>query len=260
MTISEINKGASGVISSSGITASSTDTLTNKTIDANNNTISNLEIGNEVSGTIPAGKQLIIPSSSDLILKNASAYNSRIRPSASTDNIDFTFPTVSSADTLVTITSTAALSNKSIVGVTTNSNAAAGSVGEYISSSVLVASKVSLTSTVGANVTSISLTAGDWDICGNVVFEAAATTLINTAFSGINATSATIPAAGGENDVGGIYSTGAGTLGAGVSPVVSVGSTRKSLASTTTIYLVASATFTTSTCAAYGFIGARRVR
>lgn len=246
--------------SGGGVTASSTDTLTNKTIDANNNTISNLEIGNEVSGTIPAGKQLIIPSSSDLILKNASAYNTRLKPSATTDNTDFTFPTVAASDTLVTVTSTAALTNKSIVGVTTNSNAAAGSVGEYISSSVLQASKISLTSGVAANVTSISLTAGDWDVSGSVAFEPAATTLTTVAFGSATTTSATSPAVGTENNIGGTYTTGSGTTPAGWSSLANFGSTRFSLSGTTTIYLVAFSNFSVSTNSAYGFIGARRVR
>ena len=53
-----------------------------------------------------------------------------------------------------------------LAGVTTNSNAAAGIVGEYISSSIASGSAVSLTTGVSANVTSISLTAGDWEVYG----------------------------------------------------------------------------------------------
>ena len=53
-----------------------------------------------------------------------------------------------------------------VVGVTTNSNATTGYVGEYISSQVAVASAVALTTATPANVTSISLTAGDWDVDG----------------------------------------------------------------------------------------------
>ena len=48
-----------------------------------------------------------------------------------------------------------------IVGTTTNNNAAAGCVGEYVSSAIEYASRVSLTTSTPANVTSISLTAGD---------------------------------------------------------------------------------------------------
>ena len=50
-----------------------------------------------------------------------------------------------------------------LVGVTSASNAAAGSVGEIISALVAVGSPVSLVNATAKNVTSISLTAGDWD-------------------------------------------------------------------------------------------------
>jgi len=48
-----------------------------------------------------------------------------------------------------------------IVGTTTNNNAQAGSVGEYIESVIASGSSVSLTTSVMVNMTSISLTAGD---------------------------------------------------------------------------------------------------
>lgn len=57
---------------------------------------------------------------------------------------------------------------KGIVGTTTNNDASPGYVGEVISSHILNASAVSFTSTVATNLTSISLTAGDWDVYGNI--------------------------------------------------------------------------------------------
>jgi hypothetical protein len=140
-----------------------------------------------------------------------------------------------------------------IVGTTTNNNANAGSVGEYVSNN---ASGVSLTSGVSANITSVSLTAGDWDVAGQVVVIAAASTVLTNASAGINTTTATLPTA--VSGFGLAILTG--TLGTATAPVVVPMVTRISIASTTTVFLVASAGFTTSTCTANGFIRARRVR
>ena len=147
-------------------------------------------------------------------------------------------------------------STSGIIGTTTNNNANALSVGEYVSSSVLVGAPVSLTSTTPANVTSISLTAGDWDVRGTVAFAFAGTTTSTVQRIGISSTSATYGTNAAENN-GAQFAqtlTGAATM------VVNTGSMRFSLAGTTTVYLIASATFATSTATAYGFIGARRVR
>jgi hypothetical protein len=142
-----------------------------------------------------------------------------------------------------------------IVGTTTNNNANVGAVGEYVSSLVVNASAVPLTSNVTANVTSISLTAGDWDVRGDVSVVPTPTTSV-TLFSGaINTVSATLPSAG----FGPRFNLPiAFTTGAGMN--MSLASFRISVAATTTVYLVASIVFTVSTCAAFGYIGARRIR
>lgn len=143
-------------------------------------------------------------------------------------------------------------------GTTTNDSASTGNVGEYIESSIPLASAVALTSTVAADVTSISLTAGDWDVTADVTYNPAATTNFTLAFHSISNTSATQ-----DSTTGGAYNayrfpTGnvpaAGFNTAGVGPV------RKLLSATTTIYLVARANFTVSTMSAFGIIRARRVR
>lgn len=141
-------------------------------------------------------------------------------------------------------------------GVTTNSSAAAGLVGEYISSTVLVGAAVALTTATPATVTSISLTAGDWDVSANVAFNPAAGTTITVQTGGISTTAATLPVSPGA----GAYATFAASFTASASDVFPVGVTRLSLAGTTTVYLVAQASFGTSTMGAYGFIGARRAR
>jgi hypothetical protein len=149
-----------------------------------------------------------------------------------------------------------AASGSQLVGTTTNDNANAGNVGEFISSNVAIGSAVSLTTATPANVTSISLTAGDWDVRGNIGFSEAGTTTSTSQIAAIGQTSATLPTAPN----GGCYNSNSGSGVTGAGFVMSTGSCRVTLASTTTLYLVAQANFAISTNAAYGFIGARRVR
>src|SRR5216684_1358028 len=77
-------------------------------------------------------------------------------------------------------------------GTATNDNAAAGKVGEYISSTIATGSSVTLTTNTTANVTSISLTAGDWDVTGAVDFTFGATTSYTNLIGSVSSTSATI--------------------------------------------------------------------
>src|SRR5712664_1249621 len=56
-----------------------------------------------------------------------------------------------------------------LLGTITNDAATAGNIGEYITS-VINSPGVTLSNNVASNVTSISLTAGDWDISGAVYF------------------------------------------------------------------------------------------
>jgi hypothetical protein len=144
-----------------------------------------------------------------------------------------------------------------IKGTNTNDSAAAGDVGEYIESSVLVGSAVNLTSDVAANVTSISLTAGDWDVSAiGRIHANNASTSFTQGLASISATSATLDAVNQVNTF-----SAAAVPGNGVNyAALGVPSTRISLAATTTIYLVCRAKFTVSTAQAYGVISARRVR
>jgi hypothetical protein len=149
-----------------------------------------------------------------------------------------------------------------IVGTTTNNNANAGSIGEVVSSSVAVGSAVSVTTatsaTSGKTVTSISLTAGDWDVFGILGLNGTATTNFTVMAGGINTTT---------DNLSSLYEERAELI-YGVSGLVPAGSpvsfttptTRVSIASTTTYYLVAYAQFTVSTATGFGRITARRMR
>ncbi len=137
-----------------------------------------------------------------------------------------------------------------IVGTSTNSNAAASYVGEFVSSIIASGSAISLTTATAANVTSISLTAGDWDVWGNV------STAIGGAATGtaawVSSTSATLP------DFS-LYAAVESNTAIAASGLCCP-QQRFSLSGTTTIYLSTQSTFSTSTATACGGIYARRVR
>jgi hypothetical protein len=141
-------------------------------------------------------------------------------------------------------------------------DAAAGAVGQIIVSEVLQASRVSLTTNTAANVTSISLTAGDWDVDGNVCFYASNTTTYTAFHSTINTTSATLPTRPNQGAYN-LFYTSTSLPHSGADETVMVlptGTRRYSLSGTTTVYLVAQSQFLTAGMAAFGYIRARRVR
>lgn len=143
---------------------------------------------------------------------------------------------------------TADLPPGQIPGTITNDNANAGNFGEYIHSEIASGAAVALTTTVAKDITSISLTAGDWDVWANV----ATTAAVTTASGWINITSATDPTAPN----GGAYASwGAQTL------TTPLGMKRIEVPAgpNQTVYLSINATFA-GAVSAYGFLGARRAR
>lgn len=136
-------------------------------------------------------------------------------------------------------------STAGIVGTTTNDNANAGSIGEYQTNN---ASGVALTNTVYTDITTRSLSAGDWDVEGFCAYGGTGTG-ITASVCGINTVSATNP--GGPNSVTQFVNS----LSQQVTWV-----TRVSLSTTTTVYLGAQANYTGGSVTASGWIRARRVR
>lgn len=146
-------------------------------------------------------------------------------------------------------------------GTTTNDNASIGMVGEVVESNIPLVSAVTLGTGTTSNVTSIVLTAGDWDISGNVVFSLTGVT--GTLFqAGVSVTSATMPSAGG----GGGLSPSSYCILPIITTLLSatsssgIISSRLSISDVTTLYLVAGQSFTIGTSKAYGSIWARRAR
>ena len=158
-------------------------------------------------------------------------------------------------NTVSTLTVTGAItpsSTNGVVGTTTNDNANAGSIGEYVTNTT---SGTSLASATAANATSISLTAGDWDISGVVRFNPGGSATTSNMTQGISTTSATLGAFGTYTADVIPFGSSAGGNDVNVTPTV-----RLSLSATATVYLVALCTFSASTMTADGFIRARRVR
>jgi len=141
-----------------------------------------------------------------------------------------------------------------IKGTNTNDNAAAGYIGEYVTSSVSTFTNIG-TSNQYYDITSISLTAGDWDIHGTVWFVA------NTG-SGMADFSAGISTTSGNSSTGLVLgysrlgcSVPASTGGDSVTLVI-----RASLSGSATYYLKGNATYSSGNPQHTGTIWARRVR
>jgi len=138
-----------------------------------------------------------------------------------------------------------------LVGTTTNDNAAAGKVGEYIGSNIAAASAININNATETNLTSISLTAGDWDVWGNITY--IPTGLSNNFQSSISLVSST----GSDGSLKALTNAAATS---GVPWGHNAPNQRLSLSGTTTIYLVGFLAFTTGTATFCGNLGARRAR
>jgi hypothetical protein len=152
---------------------------------------------------------------------------------------------------------TPTLTTPNITGVTSGSNATAGSVGEYIFSQVLIGSAVPISTATAGNLTSINLTAGDWDVWINARFTGSTTTTVNRCLVSISTASTTINANPGL--IGTVVGNG-NTLFATSDVDVIAGPARLNLTSTTTVFCVVQGIFGVSTMSSYGIIQARRVR
>lgn len=154
--------------------------------------------------------------------------------------------------------SAATIYPSNILGTTTNNDAISGAYGEYVESEIAVGSAVSLTNNIIKNMTSISLTAGDWDISMNMLFTGGTTTTIQYLSGSISSTTAALDKSKGR--FSSIYGAGAAIFNI-INPIgINIPPTRFSLASPTTIYAVSEAGFGVSTCASYGILRARRIR
>lgn len=142
------------------------------------------------------------------------------------------------------------------LGVATNSDAAAGYKGEFVTATLSGGSATSITNNSAKTITSISLTAGDWDVCGSVGWLTSGAASFNLMTASISQTNNAITA--NRNDIPcSSLSLNSGAIGTWT---ISAPLTRVSISSTTIIYLVAYMLTNSGTVTAYGTINARRVR
>lgn len=131
-------------------------------------------------------------------------------------------------------------------------------LGSEIVSRVLIGAAVSLTTATAADVTSITLGVGIWEVSGTVGFTKNTGTLVTELNTAVNTTSATLPTFPSAGTATAQKTGGAGnTANSGIQPA---GPCRITVISgTQNVYLVTQATFTVSTMAAYGEIRAVKV-
>lgn len=168
--------------------------------------------------------------------------------------------TIATSGANTNITSLAAgttLNTPAITGVTGGACASAGNVGECKQSSIPNGSAVALTTNTATTITSLSLTAGNWLCSGNALFMPAGTTVTSAEAAWISGTAPpsipTTPNSGSYASLASLSNTAGGNGNA-----LPVGQYPINVTTTTTVYLVAYATFTTSTMSAYGAINCFR--
>lgn len=178
-----------------------------------------------VAGTATSGAVLSSDTSSILELQTGSTPTTAITVDAS-QNVSFskTFPNI---------------------GITNGSVASAGYVGEYTDVSTTFISV-----STGTNLTSLTLTAGEWDITGTVQLYGSSGS--NAVYGAINTTSGSVTGVYGQNYVL------AAAYNAGGTGVANISRYRVNITSTTTYYLNASLAGSSNNC--LGFMSARRMR
>lgn len=140
------------------------------------------------------------------------------------------------------------------IGDTTGTaNALTGNIGEYIESSILSGSAVALTTAVTASITSISLTAGDWELWGTGAFSFTGATA-GYLQCGISTSASTFLSTRYNTQITPVSAIGT------ITNSFSIPRNRFQLTATTTLYLLHYATFSAGTVSGFGTIAARRIR
>ena len=139
-------------------------------------------------------------------------------------------------------------------GATNGNVAGPGKIGEIQETRIGSVSAVALTSGAAANVASVSLTAGDWDVTGMVTLKYTSATQSADGQAGLSGTSASLPG----DSLRGYDNTRQTTTTSNAS--IALPPYNFPSSGSQTVYLAAQASFSAGTCAAFGRITARRVR
>lgn len=147
-------------------------------------------------------------------------------------------------------------------GYTGGAAQAVGKIGEVLSSVVISSSAVSVTTATPVNITTLALTAGDWEISWSAFIQPAAGTAVTIMQAGVGTTTATLPALTLATPLPyASFVQASATPGSGTIPIsLTSGSIQINISAATTYYLVTSDTFSASTLTAFGWIKARRIR
>lgn len=158
-----------------------------------------------------------------------------------------------------TLTSLSAAAGVTIHGTNTNNNAASGFIGEYISANP-GGNVTPGASAAKTNLTSISLTAGDWDVEGLFALLPSGGSAVTSLSGGVSLTTAAFD----SSALGGFtafFSTAAFPNGGAM--YFSTGNRRISISTTTTVFFVGSISYTILGTTVYSsecYLRARRVR
>jgi hypothetical protein len=234
-------------------------------LDTAAQTMSNKTFIAPILGT-PASGVMTNVSGTAASLTAGNATNTAITDDTTTNaTMDLTWVTTNTGNLPQKVSSTKLTFNPStgvltpsggLTGTATNDDACAGCVGAVLSGDLPSGSKISLTTATPANITSVSLTAGDWQCYGNATYNYGAGTSVTVFLYNFSTTSATLDLTNGH--YGAFASTG--LIAGSTDPVFVVPTLRVKLSGTTTLYLVTQASFTVSTLAAYGHFDCRRMR
>lgn len=157
------------------------------------------------------------------------------------------------AGSFTTVSASTSITPTNIVGTATNNNASAGSYGEYGESLVVAGSAVSATTSTPKDITSVSLTAGDYEVWGGIVESPAGGTTTTFRQTWISSSSATLPSLPDPSVFALNFSSTS-------SQIMQSGRKRFSLSGTTTVYLSYYGIFSGGTMGVYGSLQWRRMR
>ena len=178
----------------------------------------------------------------------ANAVGNVTYPDTATAN---TFPLVVSANTVIYA------STSQVPGTNTNDSAGTGNIAEYAANIISVANAVSLSTGSTANIASILLPAGDYELDGEIWTNPTGSTITSQIQASITPTSNTIATVPSNTTSTALWFAPAS---AGAVFVLPLATCRANVAVPTTYYLVTNVVFRADVMGAYGKIRYRRAR